>query len=60
MVEGNHVIQVHSTGAVFDGIDDRGISDQESDLLRVLTFDAYENNLHSQQYGRSGVRWPEN
>jgi hypothetical protein len=59
IVDGNKVIEVHSTGKTFSGSDDRGYPEHESRLLKMLEHDAYNNDLHSQLFGRCGVRWPE-
>jgi len=56
IVRGSDVHEVHSTGEVHNSRDDRAFG---SDLLRILSRDAMRNQLHSQQPGRSGVRWPE-
>lgn len=56
IVNNHEVIQVHSTGAVTSGYDDRG---PEADLLFNLEHDAYENKLHSQAPGGCGIRWPQ-
>lgn len=59
LVEGFHVIQVHSTGKIFEGVDDRGDLTDNTILLDLLKQDAINNDLHSQQNHRGGVRWPE-
>ena len=52
----DQVLEIHSTGLVMPGNDDRC---QGGFLIRQLEDDAESNFLHSQQPGRCGVRWPE-
>lgn len=52
IVEGVHVVEVHSTGLVVSGNDDR-------EDFGSLIHDAEQNRLHSQHPGSLGVRWPE-
>ena len=56
IVTGSQVVQVHSTGEVTHGNDD---SAADSELISILCNNAYVNKLNSQQYGKGGVRWPE-
>ncbi len=55
VVDGHKVVQVHSTGEIWSGTDDRATG---RDLIRLLVDDAIDNQLHSQAPSRSGVRWP--
>ena len=55
IVNKHEVIQIHSTGLVTSGNDDRA---KNIDLIRLLEYDIMENDLHSQQPGKCGVRWP--
>ena len=65
IVDGCQVIEVHSTGYVTSGSDDRAFISQHfngsnsDDLLKALSHDAKKNDLHSQNCNRNGVRWSE-
>ena len=49
------VIQVHSSGLVTSGSDDRATT---KDFFLDIEEEIRENRLHSQQAGRCGIRWP--
>lgn len=50
------VTQVHSTGLVVNGKDDNA---DNYHFMAELDDATSNNELHSQQHGRGGVRWPE-
>ena len=54
--ESLEVIEVHSNGYVSHGSDDNADSD---DYSRYIERAIMNNELHTQQPGKCGVRWPE-
>ena len=50
------VIEVHSSGLVSSGSDDNAFSE---DYIRYIERAIMDNELHTQQPGTCGVRWPE-
>lgn len=56
VVQEGKVLQVHSTGYMSKGNDDRA---SNWELMNIIRRDMSKNQLHSQQTGHGGVRWPE-
>lgn len=54
--ESLEVIEVHSSGLVSHGSDDNADSDG---YIQYIERAIMSNELHTQQAGRCGVRWPD-